>query len=301
MRSTVWKPALAAALLALSWTGAGIAGEVNWEVLKPGLAGATVVQGTEQCLECHEDYMEAYARTTHGRALTSCDSCHGPSSAHLEKPRNKATQPISFSPEAGLGPSDKGAICLQCHEGGRHSYWQGSAHEASNVSCESCHYVMEKRSDTGLAITEDSGGACVSCHLEERAKMLKSSHKPLREGKMACVDCHNAHGSSGPKMLAGISPNDTCYSCHADKRGPFLWEHAPVREDCSNCHDPHGSNNPGLLVTKGPFLCLSCHQYGGHVNLPRYNRTSGLTGQSCANCHGRLHGSNHPSGSKFTR
>mgnify|MGYP003896807939 CR=1 FL=1 len=22
---------------------------------------------------------------------------------------------------------------------------------------------------------------------------------------------------------------DNCFSCHADKRGPFLWEHAPVR------------------------------------------------------------------------
>ena len=26
--------------------------------------------------------------------------------------------------------------------------------------------------------------------------------------------------------------NDTCYTCHADQRGPFLWEHQPVSEDC---------------------------------------------------------------------
>ena len=39
--------------------------------------------------------------------------------------------------------------------------------------------------------------------------------------------------------------NDTCYDCHAEFRGPYLWEHAPVPEDCSNCHDPHGSNHPG--------------------------------------------------------
>ena len=29
----------------------------------------------------------------------------------------------------------------------------------------------------------------------------------------------------------------------AEKRGPFLWEHAPVVENCTNCHTPHGSAN----------------------------------------------------------
>lgn len=300
MRSKHWKPPLLAALLALSFTSVS-ATEVSWEALQPGLAGASVVNGTEQCLECHEDYMEAYAKTDHGRALTSCDSCHGPSSKHLEKPRSKEFQPISYGEEGGLAAHDKAAICAQCHESGEHTYWQGSAHEASDVSCESCHYVMERRSDTGLAISENSTELCESCHLEERAKMLKSSHKPLREGKMACVDCHNPHGSPGRHMLADIGTNEVCFGCHADKRGPFLWEHAPVRENCSNCHDPHGSNNPGLLQTKTAFLCLSCHQYGGHVNVPRYNRASSLNAQGCTNCHNRLHGSNHPSGSKFAR
>ncbi len=41
--------------------------------------------------------------------------------------------------------------------------------------------------------------------------------------------------------------NETCYTCHADKRGPFLWEHQPVNEDCTNCHTPHGSNITPLL------------------------------------------------------
>jgi hypothetical protein len=30
-------------------------------------------------------------------------------------------------------------------------------------------------------------------------------------------------------------------SCHAEKRGPFLWEHAPSVENCANCHEAHGS------------------------------------------------------------
>jgi predicted CXXCH cytochrome family protein len=53
--------------------------------------------------------------------------------------------------------------------------------------------------------------------------------------------------------LLEATVNDTCYQCHAEKRGPFLWEHAPVREDCTNCHSPHGSTQPSLLKARTPW------------------------------------------------
>lgn len=291
---------LVVAMVVLFQTATIWAGDVDWEALNPQLAGATVVEGTGQCVDCHEDYMKAYAGTRHARVLKNCDSCHGPMSKHLEAPRAKPALLVSFK-EGGLAPHQKASICLQCHEGSERTYWQGGAHETSDVTCDSCHYVMERRSDTSLTIKEDTSGVCLNCHLEKRGQVLKSSHMPVREGKMDCADCHNPHGSYGPNLLASATVNDTCYQCHAEKRGPFLWEHAPVREDCSNCHEPHGSNNPGMLTNKGSFLCLSCHQYGGHVNMPRYNRVSASVGQGCVNCHSRIHGSNHPSGSKLTR
>ena len=43
------------------------------------------------------------------------------------------------------------------------------------------------------------------------------------------------------------------------KRGPFLWEHQLVHEDCTNCHNPHSSQNARLLKETVPFLCLDCH------------------------------------------
>ena len=45
---------------------------------------------------------------------------------------------------------------------------------------------------------------------------------PLREGKIVCSDCHNPHGTVTEAMLRDDSINDTCYKCHAEKRGPFL-------------------------------------------------------------------------------
>lgn len=292
---------LAVIVLALLQTGTSQAKEIDWARINPELTEATSVADDSTCIDCHEDYMQTYAGTRHGRTNVSCESCHGPASKHLEDRRKKPIPLISFSADSVLTSPQKSSVCLQCHEGTSRTYWQGNVHEASDASCDSCHYVMERKSDTALIINENATGLCVSCHLEKKGQILKSSHMPIRQGKIDCTDCHNPHGSYGPSLLKAATTNEVCSECHAEKRGPFLFEHAPVREDCGTCHDPHGSNNPGMLTNKGSFLCLSCHQYGGHVNLPRYNRVNSTVGQGCVNCHNRIHGSNHPSGSKLTR
>lgn len=282
--------------------------EVDWANINPDLEGATFVKDSKECLRCHKDYMATYEKTVHGRIFQQgarnemealdCENCHGPMSKHLDAPRNKPPFAVSFKT---IDNKHKNMICEQCHKGGMQIGWKGSPHQRNGVACVSCHYVMERRSDDSLFVAENASAACFRCHLDKKGQTLKSAHMPVREGKMGCESCHNPHGSGNPKMLKAGSINDTCYSCHAEKRGPFVWEHAPVRESCSNCHDPHGSNNPGMLTAKGPFLCTNCHQYGGHVNMPRYNRASAPYGQGCINCHSRVHGSNHPSGAKFTR
>jgi DmsE family decaheme c-type cytochrome len=127
---------------------------------------------------------------------------------------------------------------------------------------------------------------------------------PLREGGMTCVDCHNPHGTATPHNLKAQTANELCISCHSDKRGPFLWEHAPVREACLNCHDPHGSNNPQVLAAKTPFLCQRCHISTRHPST-LYDApdlaSNRLFNRSCVNCHSQIHGSNHPSGKFFLR
>ena len=120
---------------------------------------------------------------------------------------------------------------------------------------------------------------------------------------MTCVDCHSAHGSMSENALINPTVNDTCYSCHAEKRGPFLWEHAPVTENCVTCHNPHGSVNESLVKQRAPQLCQQCHANDGHAS--RVVAESGIDafggGKSCLNCHSQIHGSNHPSGSLLQR
>jgi len=272
---------------------------LDWVAVNPAFAGATFVNDTATCATCHADYIDAYAKTRHSQAFAAhppagvgeCESCHGPRSKHVEDPTAglKVTEPRTQS-----------AICMQCHEGGARMGWRAGAHHNGDVSCSSCHTVMSVKSARGLLKTANPTDTCFTCHGEVRTDINKMSHHPVREGRMDCASCHNVHGST-QSLLIKQTVNDTCFTCHQEKRGPYVWEHAPVRESCATCHTPHGSNNRNLLTGKDSFLCLTCHSYGGHINLPRYNRTSNPYGSGCVNCHTSVHGSNHPSGAKLTR
>lgn len=290
--------------LALGWSTAGAKGApkkaVDWVKANPAFEGATFVNDAETCRTCHDDAMKAYAGTVHARAHASgamgasgaCETCHGPRSKHVEAP--------DASLRIAQGSRAETAVCLQCHEGGARMGWKAGAHQSNDVSCTSCHVVMEQRSPSALLKTKTAAETCYACHGEVKLEMNKMSHHPVREGRIDCASCHNVHGSN-VGLLVKPTQNDTCYTCHTEKRGPYVWEHAPAREDCGTCHTPHGSNNRTLLTAKDPFLCLGCHSYGGHINLPRYNRTSNPYGNGCSNCHMSVHGSNHPSGAKLTR
>jgi DmsE family decaheme c-type cytochrome len=124
----------------------------------------------------------------------------------------------------------------------------------------------------------------------------------VAEGAMSCVDCHNQHGIIRPAMTQIFAANETgCFKCHGDKRGPFTFEHAPVRfEGCGTCHEPHGSANPRMLTRQEVrFVCLECH-----ANLPGANGNAALgvvppafhdlrspRFQNCTVCHQKVHGS----------
>jgi len=294
--------------------------KVNWGAINPALKGAVSVAKSAnpddetECLLCHKDYVRAFGRTKHAKAFVSkygkrlgsaCETCHGPMSKHLggDTREQRKAAVVSFK---SISPAKKNAICLQCHEKGPVMHWRGSSHEMSDVSCDTCHYVMKKRSKRRLFINDDSKKACFGCHRGKRAKIQRTSHMPLREGKIRCASCHNPHGSSGPSLLKRATINETCYQCHREKRGPMLFEHAPVRENCANCHDPHGSNFKQLLKRKAPYLCQQCHLgvfhvsdvYGGKALA---NRSRVIAGKGCVNCHSQIHGSNHPAGARFQR
>jgi DmsE family decaheme c-type cytochrome len=145
---------------------------------------------------------------------------------------------------ASLTPEQSSATCLTCHNRGAHAAWEGSTHEARNLTCTTCHSVHSPKSLVSQLKKASEKETCATCHKAQVIKTERAvTHMPVREGKMSCSSCHNPHGSiSNVKALrTGSSVAESCISCHAEMRGPVLWEHAPVRENCATCHDPHGS------------------------------------------------------------
>jgi DmsE family decaheme c-type cytochrome len=263
--------------------------------------------GEKVCATCHATHLESFSKTLMGRigktqpGKFACENCHGPGSAHVKAGGGRGVGGIiSFrTDDTSRSVEENNGICLACHEKGQRTYWRGSIHQTRDVACTSCHTIMKSVSLKYQLKTVSEPDTCFQCHKDRRAQMFRSSHMPLREGKITCSDCHNPHGSATEALLKEDSINDNCYKCHAEKRGPFLFEHAPVRENCLNCHDPHGSINEYSLKLSRPRLCFECHGFG-------HGPTAGINspytmGRSCQNCHTQIHGTNSPAGGALQR
>lgn len=277
---------------------------------QPTVPGATFV-GSDACKGCHEDVAKKTEHTLHGKLLGTklsrgdfqqrgCEACHGPGSKHLEDPANP-TFNIRFGKKATLAVTDQNAVCLQCHQRGKRILWAGSPHDARDVGCVSCHSTHAPQAEKGQLKKATQSDLCSQCHMVKAMQFQRSSHMPVKEGKLTCSSCHNAHGTTTERLIPEISINESCTKCHADKRGPFLWEHAPVIENCLNCHVAHGSNNAPLMRIKQPRLCQQCHIESRHPTQPFRQTDRKVFNRSCVNCHPIIHGSNHPSGVYFTR
>ncbi len=308
------------ALTGLLWLVGLAAGSMANAADETESAPAYTRAGADTCLRCHDESSAfpvlAIFKSPHGRAADDrtpfaglqCEACHGPGDAHAGRVRGDDVRPAIpfFGDSSPASASEHNEVCLGCHRQSAGPAWPGSAHEQNDKRCVDCHQV-HARKDPVLQ-TASQTGVCLDCHKGLRADLLKPSAHPLRHGEMACGSCHKPHGSSGEKLLARSDLNQTCFDCHADKRGPHLWEHAPAAEDCSLCHLPHGSNHPALLTRRAPQLCQQCHSRLGHPavaytpqGLPDKGASAAQLARGCVNCHTQVHGSNHPSGANLTR
>ncbi len=268
--------------------------------------------GSDACVSCHGELADSLAMTPHGdirgfqapRGQTGCEACHGPGSLHVESNAagdivNPATAPSALAAQA----------CLECHRNDHLDGYELSPHAAGEVSCAGCHTVHGAPAQSLLKAQDPV--LCWDCHQGVRSQVALPSHHPIREGKMACGDCHDPHREGYRTGLAGETANDLCFKCHSGQQGPFIYEHAPVVEDCGLCHNPHGAVANKLLVQNEPFLCLQCHQAHFHATLQGiegdFETLDGYEGTShrdsaklsmltkCTQCHSQIHGSDLPS------
>ena len=307
---------------AVMWLATGSSSQsIKSGETRPATYNAGDYVGSDACKDCHEDQFKNFSHTVHAKIanakewkgkVTGCETCHGPGEAHIAE-----GDPTKIKNLAKMKPEAVSADCQTCHaQMSEHSIWRGSKHERAGLSCISCHSAhpapanpaqlfANVRSESKLLKLRTEAETCFKCHGDMRkAQFQRSTHlfrNEDRESRMTCSECHEPHGSIGPKMMRTASVNETCYTCHMEKRGPFLWEHSPARENCATCHKPHGSNNTNLLIAKAPMLCQQCHIQGRHQTIPGRPNSGFVMNRACMTCHSQVHGSNHPSGINLQR
>jgi DmsE family decaheme c-type cytochrome len=277
------------------------------------------VDDPQTCYRCHGDKHDleqiAHPHQVGGPNGFNCTTCH--------------------DPHGRIRKTDRKESCLQCHDGSPTMAWHSSTHELYDVACTDCHNPHPKaevarvvaishtwvRRPKRLPMSVDEPAACYKCHQKIYGLASLPSRHPINEGKMVCSDCHDAHGQAKGN-LKGDTINDVCYECHAEKEGPFAYEHPPVTENCAHCHEPHGAVANNLLRQPTTFLCLRCQSghsthgasdqclrchfvdgdttnVGGgpadpHIPTTPTSRQALFT--DCTQCHGQVHGSDLPYG-----
>jgi len=261
--------------------------------------------GSEVCKTCHADIYSGWEKTPHwkttldtkgGPSHQGCESCHGPGSAHVAG-GGDITKIFTFNNASTKEINDR---CMVCHAGGTaHMNEINSVHTQNDVSCISCHSPHHSTTKDFLLVKAQPV-LCYGCHLNKKAEFSMPFHHRVNEGLIQCSDCHNPHGTVGPKQVRTSSTQDAvCFKCHSDKQGPFVYEHPPMKVDgCESCHMVHGGPNPHLLkVSNVNLLCLQCHttsSFSGAPGAPSFHNQASFF-QSCVLCHSAIHGSNFSS------
>jgi len=280
------------------------------------LSQASDYVGSEACKTCHAPIANQFFRNPHYKSIasgsespenTGCESCHGPGKAHVEARGGKATI-VAFSV---IGPEKTLTACLRCHaETISRANIRRSVHTEQDVVCTNCHSIHNSKSPKSL-LAKKQTELCYSCHTQVRAQFSMPFKHRVNEGVVECTDCHNPHGTFAPTWRMASRPHmvdqkegneEPCLKCHADKRGPFVYEHAAVRVDgCETCHMPHGSTNPRMLKRPAVVtVCLECHNGAGTFgrsaagvdHTPATHNMADPRYRNCTTCHARIHGSN---------
>ncbi|MGB2621612.1 MAG: DmsE family decaheme c-type cytochrome [Candidatus Acidiferrum sp.] len=268
---------------------------------------ASLYVGTETCKTCHADmptkgFYQGYENSPHfvttldtkkGPGFHGCEGCHGPGKAHVDGGGDK-TKIFTFENASTKEINER---CLVCHAGGtQHMNAINSIHTKNDVSCISCH-SPHHGDVSNFLLVKPQPELCYTCHLQQKAQFEMPFHHRVNEGLVQCSDCHNVHGTAGPKQVRTAATQDAiCFKCHIDKQGPFVYEHAAIKIDgCESCHLTHGGPNPHMLkVSNVNLLCLQCHttsSFSSAPGMPSFHNQASFF-QSCVLCHSQIHGSN---------
>ena len=258
--------------------------------------------GPQVCEACHEDLYKGWEKSPHwkttldtkgGPSHQGCEGCHGPGLAHLTDAQRQDKN-ISFS-----GSHHEGNQCalpdLPCLRQGAHGRRKFRAHEKR---CQ-LHLLPFAAPCGRFRVSAGKNAAGTLLHLPRRSRNRSSICRftiaSMKVSSSAAIATIRTAPSRPKQVRTSAAQDVVCYTCHAEKRGPFVFEHEVVKvEGCESCHSPHGSPNAHMLkVSNVNILCLSCHttSFANAPGAPSFHNQAAQY-QSCTLCHSQIHGSN---------
>ncbi len=245
----------------------------------------------EMCLTCHDGAdLGLESPVVHSSAKDGdCTGCHNPHGS--ERPALLSARVTSTLVQGKIVSRAKplsktqASLCYTCHETFGDLIEKSAAHApVKQGNCDACHAAHG--SDHGGFVKSSAPELCAQCHTADTT--LRASHSGYDVAKTDCLDCHNPHVSTSPKLVrASAHPpfvDQSCDLCHeqaptgeivlADSMTALCAgchdgvndeltltsQHAPfAKNECTSCHRVHAADEAKLLKGKTASLCIQCH------------------------------------------
>ncbi len=245
-----------------------------------GQKSATPV-GAAACAKCHAADCSTQALTKHAAALVTCESCHGPGSAHVASPtvNNILTGPNSVSP----------AVCAQCHSTEAND-WNGSMHAqvvtdavsttAAGSNCLRCHSdpLHTLNIEALLAQNPPQSPTQINTAIVGTSQANLNALAVATHETIGCAGCHDPHQNTTSLTSAG----NQFYlrAAHFKMTGPLkrptgscfaVGVYTAVNHVCGMCHNNRGGDPSDAGLTKNTSRPAT------HEG-PEYNMLNGFGG-----------------------
>lgn len=277
------------------------------------MASTTRTRLPETCGKCHQDVVEKFLTSAHGKSLLNknvaaptCVSCHSEHSIEAVK------QSDDFS------KINQVEMCLKCHLEGKlpHKNYKGEEVLISNYK-DSYHYQALKDGKLNAATCSDCHGSHEMAKFDDPNSRIYKKNISRTCGQSGC---HTKQSSDYNESIHGIAlqVNDnfdapTCIDCHG--RHQILRKDAQTNrisnpkglvQLCSSCHssvemverydlpvgrtETYMSSFHGLATRGGSKVAANCESCHGHHNIKPSSDTSSTISKknlpkTCGKCH----------------
>jgi predicted CXXCH cytochrome family protein len=265
----------------------------NMEIVRPDEDDRTPVQQwNKNCVGCHVSEQDnRYDPDTHVYATkwldfgTTCERCHGPGSAHVEKYRGTTHSAPRIAPADAAGdraivrptrldPVRSSMICAQCHSlrdvigpgytagADYFDHFQPVLEYGPRKQSDPAYWAdgrPRRFSNDAIGLWQSEcflrgGATCTSCHRDPHQPDVDKNPQLGANSDRLCVNCHKEIGAAvatHSRHKTG-SAGTSCVECHMPRT--VLSIKAKIRDHSIGVPAPENTVRFGM-----PNACTECH------------------------------------------